>query len=296
MAVARRRIAAVGHNAVVHSRDSGRQWMIETSAVRPVATEATPLLLRVVPTTAWFQEIIGAIQRGIEFIFSWSRSTCAVASNPACVPPLDDITLRALATWKDRIQSSPYDSTNLLHEQQLMELWRRAFPNEPLEQRISKQWGELGFQGKDPATDFRGAGIYALTNLLHISQHYHSFFASLIGSSFPFAITSINLTNVLFEILGYGMRPSPHSHSRTRLCSLVISDGNVRDDYFCEAYCLLFWCFAEEWRRLKATYMQFPTVLTAARLKFCLLIDEIDTPSQLSARNARALDADLIRF
>ena len=31
-------------------------------------------------------------------------------------------------------------------------------PGSTLDGRISKQWGELGFQGKDPQTDFRGMG------------------------------------------------------------------------------------------------------------------------------------------
>lgn len=32
-------------------------------------------------------------------------------------------------------------------------------PDTPLEERITKQWGDLGFQGKDPQTDFRGMGM-----------------------------------------------------------------------------------------------------------------------------------------
>ena len=32
-------------------------------------------------------------------------------------------------------------------------------PGTPLEKRITKQWGDLGFQGKDPQTDFRGMGM-----------------------------------------------------------------------------------------------------------------------------------------
>jgi len=33
-------------------------------------------------------------------------------------------------------------------------------PDTPLEERITKQWGDLGFQGKDPQTDFRGMGMW----------------------------------------------------------------------------------------------------------------------------------------
>ena len=43
-------------------------------------------------------------------------------------------------------------------------------PGTPLEERITKQWGGLGFQGKDPQTDFRGMGmlrfvVHPLTDL-----------------------------------------------------------------------------------------------------------------------------------
>lgn len=41
------------------------------------------------------------------------------------------------------------------HEQMLLDLWSSTFPNEKLTGRISAQWGKLGFQGTDPATDFR---------------------------------------------------------------------------------------------------------------------------------------------
>lgn len=31
-------------------------------------------------------------------------------------------------------------------------------PHTPLKERVCKQWGDIGFQGKDPQTDFRGMG------------------------------------------------------------------------------------------------------------------------------------------
>lgn len=34
----------------------------------------------------------------------------------------------------------------------------------------SQEWKELGFQGTDPATDFRGMGIFALHQLEYLSQ------------------------------------------------------------------------------------------------------------------------------
>lgn len=43
-----------------------------------------------------------------------------------------------------------------------------------LEARISKQWQDLGFQGNNPATDFRGMGMLGLQCLLypHSSQGF----------------------------------------------------------------------------------------------------------------------------
>lgn len=41
----------------------------------------------------------------------------------------------------------------------LTQLWNLMMPDTPLEERITKQWGDLGFQGRDPMTDFRGMGM-----------------------------------------------------------------------------------------------------------------------------------------
>ena len=43
-------------------------------------------------------------------------------------------------------------------------------PSEKLTSRVSPQWKELGFQGNDPATDFRGMGIFGLMCLQYPSN------------------------------------------------------------------------------------------------------------------------------
>lgn len=47
-----------------------------------------------------------------------------------------------------------------------LQLWKELRPDTPLTARISKQWCEIGFQGNDPKTDFRGMGLLGLLNLL----------------------------------------------------------------------------------------------------------------------------------
>ena len=46
-------------------------------------------------------------------------------------------------------------------------------PSEKLTSRVSPQWKELGFQGIDPATDFRGMGVFGLMCLQYPSNRSH---------------------------------------------------------------------------------------------------------------------------
>ena len=40
-------------------------------------------------------------------------------------------------------------------------------PGTALEARLSKQWQDVGFQGNNPATDFRGMGLLGLRCLVY---------------------------------------------------------------------------------------------------------------------------------
>jgi hypothetical protein len=48
----------------------------------------------------------------------------------------------------------------------LKQLWATLQPGREISNRISKEWIEIGFQGADPATDFRAVGILGLKQLL----------------------------------------------------------------------------------------------------------------------------------
>lgn len=47
-----------------------------------------------------------------------------------------------------------------------VQLWNLLMPHENLKARITKQWCDIGFQGDDPKTDFRGMGLLGLVNLV----------------------------------------------------------------------------------------------------------------------------------
>ena len=75
-----------------------------------------------------------------------------------------------------------YDRENEEHEALLLQLWSNLKPDEvmlllslhrlELIARETDQWGDIGFQGRDPATDFRGLGLLSLSNLCYYALHH----------------------------------------------------------------------------------------------------------------------------
>ncbi|KAB5548950.1 hypothetical protein PHYPO_G00061570 [Pangasianodon hypophthalmus] len=78
---------------------------------------------------------------------------------------------RNLVLEVEKLRREPYDCENPDHEEMLMKLWKTLRPDSALTGRISKQWCEIGFQGSDPKTDFRGMGLLGLHNLLYFAEH-----------------------------------------------------------------------------------------------------------------------------
>lgn len=64
------------------------------------------------------------------------------------------------------LRKTAYDSEDAAHEEKLLKLWHLLMPGRDLDSRVSNSWKDLGFQGEDPKTDFRGMGLLGLENLL----------------------------------------------------------------------------------------------------------------------------------
>ncbi|NP_001080025.1 ELMO/CED-12 domain containing 2 L homeolog isoform X1 [Xenopus laevis] len=110
----------------------------------------------------------------------------------------------------ENLRKQSYDSDNNYHEQQLLELWDLLMPHEKLNNRVTKQWGDIGFQGDDPKTDFRGMGMLGLANLLYFSKHYTEEARLILSHSnhprlgYSYAIVGINLTEMAYSLLKNG--------------------------------------------------------------------------------------------
>ena len=98
---------------------------------------------------------------------------------------------------------SSYDDK---HELALKEIWDNL-SIEPLSGRISKQWSYLGFQGTDPATDFRGMGALALYSMHHMSKKPETknllMKAQHPKTGFPWAIVRVS-KNLFISVLWRG--------------------------------------------------------------------------------------------
>jgi hypothetical protein len=68
-----------------------------------------------------------------------------------------------------RIQQR-YDGDDPSHQEALKLLWGYAFPGEACTSLVAPRWVEMGWQQKDPSSDFRGAGLIALQNLIYLAQ------------------------------------------------------------------------------------------------------------------------------
>lgn len=66
----------------------------------------------------------------------------------------------------EALRKTSYDSEDSEHERKLLQLWNLLMPGRALESRVCNSWQDIGFQGTDPKTDFRGMGLLGLENLL----------------------------------------------------------------------------------------------------------------------------------
>ncbi|CAG9325342.1 unnamed protein product [Blepharisma stoltei] len=110
---------------------------------------------------------------------------------------INDEELHALNVLRRRARVK-YNRANSLHSETLKQLWMVTFPGqEMLEDLISDQWKSIGFQGKDPATDFRGAGLFGLTQLYYMASHYPQEYKNILDNShdYSFAISALNVTH-----------------------------------------------------------------------------------------------------
>lgn len=106
--------------------------------------------------------------------------------------------------------ATPYKRVEASHEAMLEDLWTRMRPGVARTGgRDTAEWGTCGFQGRDPATDFRGMGLLALDQMVHLARtRPDEAIAALAAAQeedasayLPYAVACINTTAFVNRLL-----------------------------------------------------------------------------------------------
>lgn len=123
---------------------------------------------------------------------------------------------RSLSADRDRLFAlalTPFDAQNPLHCACLYTVYSKLTGNVVNgRRRLGPHWEEIGFQGSDPATDFRGVGLLGLLQLTFFSvtpevgRLVRAVYAlSLDGRQhFPFAVLGMNISQLGLQVLREG--------------------------------------------------------------------------------------------
>ncbi|XP_019453717.1 PREDICTED: ELMO domain-containing protein A isoform X1 [Lupinus angustifolius] len=203
--------------------------------------------------------------------------------------PLSPVEEKSLQRLQERLQV-PYDETHPNHQEALIALWHCSFPNVSLSGLISDQWKDMGWQGPNPSTDFRGCGFISLENLLFFARTYPATFHRLMLKKdgrratyeYPFAVAGINISFMLIQMLDL-CSGKPRCIPGMNFVKLL----GENEEAFNILYCIAFKMMDAQWLAMNASYMNFNEVLHATRMKLEreLSFGDINTIEYLPAYN-----------
>ena len=195
-------------------------------------------------------------------------------------PSLTPLQLERLSKLEARV-ADKYDSENPAHVERLLKIWGHAFPSEPFPQDLkSGRWKDMGWQGEDPGTDVRGAGLLGLDCLIYLAEHHPSTYDRLLKKKngkraeweYPFAVAALNVSFTLSEIINVKATFGSSHQTATEPSALRSAAGrgfvrllNESDHAFEEVFVSSFEELDREWLRQGASYMQFGQVLKSLR-------------------------------
>ena len=158
-----------------------------------------------------------------------------------------------LRTQRDRLMALarvPMDGSEL-HERILMALYCVLTGDATWPPRYGSHWEVIGFQGNDPATDLRGAGMLALLQALHFQSKQSKLMQAIYqlsqkgGADFPFMTVSITMTQLALQALRAGAL-TRHSNQRRQV-----------DDVMHEFHHACYYHMYVAWRQRSLTIRDF---------------------------------------
>ncbi|KAF3338734.1 uncharacterized protein LOC144560682 [Carex rostrata] len=199
--------------------------------------------------------------------FGWLFNRSTNKRQPlGLLTPLQEQRLQKL---RDRL-SVPFDETRPDHREALEALWHASFPETELKNLVSDQWKEMGWQGPNPSTDFRGCGFVSLENLLFYARTYPASFKRILNKrdgtratwEYPFAVAGVNVSFMLIQMLEL-KSVKAKSLPGMNFARLLSED----EEAFDILYCIAFELMDAQWLAMEASYMQFKEVLEATKIQ-----------------------------
>lgn len=159
-----------------------------------------------------------------------------------------------------RLRKFSFDN---LHDSELIfDVWSSLKGSEDkLDNKITKRWSEIGFQGMDPSTDFRGMGMLSLLNLHYFSTNKSEQARQVYNKSlhpkhgYPFSIVGISITSWVYKLLN-GSYLKTHFYNDSELLSVA----SINLENFHKIYCVLFVEFDQYWFMNEPNVMNFEKV------------------------------------
>ncbi|KAG7960285.1 hypothetical protein I3843_10G115800 [Carya illinoinensis] len=237
----------------------------------------------------WLANIVLGSGSLIGRLLAFSSNIQRGQSNKLLPPTLSPLQEERLRNLQQRLEV-PFDGTRGEHQDALKLLWRLAFPNRELPSLKSELWKEMGWQGPDPSTDFRGGGFISLENLIFFAQKYPESFQRLLHKQdgtraeweYPFAVAGINISFLLAQMLDL-QSGKPTSLAGIRFLELLGEDEMAFDNLYCVAFQML----DAQWLAKRASYMDFNDVLksTRSQLERELALEDVFGVRDLPAYN-----------
>ncbi|KAL9420076.1 hypothetical protein AB3S75_037787 [Citrus x aurantiifolia] len=237
----------------------------------------------------WLANIVFGSGSLIGRILPLTSGTQNGISQKLFLPSLTPLQEERLRYLQQRLEV-PFDGSQVEHQDALKQLWRLAYPGRELPPLKSELWKEMGWQGTDPSTDFRGGGFISLENLIFFAKKYPDSFHRLLHKQdgtraeweYPFAVAGINISFMLIQMLDL-QSGKPSSSAGIRFLELLEKDEMAFDNLYCVAFRMM----DAQWLAKRASYMEFNDVLksTRAQLERELKLEDVSCVQDLPAYN-----------
>jgi len=115
-----------------------------------------------------------------------------------------------LAEFKKKLRliyNEKFDKENHQHLNMLFNIWKKLKGEQNPIELIDRKWLEIGFQGPDPSTDFRGAGILALYNLYDfVTKRFDKSYQVYLDATdeikwYFFAASGVNISGAIIDLI-----------------------------------------------------------------------------------------------